>query len=86
MVAELVLTHNTFASQQRQTNLEVAESLKKLDHKIDLMTTQYKVIERQVGQLAAPPTMAQGMLPRKLEYALKEQVFTELSHNEALSH
>jgi chaperonin cofactor prefoldin len=45
---------------QRRINQQVADQIKDLSMKIDVLTTQGKILETQVTQLTTPPTRQQN--------------------------
>jgi hypothetical protein len=50
-----------FMQDQRMINQQVTDQIKDLSMKIDLLTTQGKILEIQVMQLATPPARQQDM-------------------------
>jgi hypothetical protein len=61
MMERVMHGQEEFMQDQRRINQQVADQIKDLSIKIDLLTTQGKMLETQVTQLATPPTRQQDM-------------------------
>jgi antitoxin component YwqK of YwqJK toxin-antitoxin module len=61
MMERVMRGQEEFMQDHRRINQQVADQIKDLNMKIDLLTTQGKMLETQVTQLAAPPTRQQDM-------------------------
>jgi hypothetical protein len=61
MMEKVMHGQEEFMQDQRRINQQVVDQIKDLSIKIDLLTTQGKMLETQVTQLATPPTRQQDM-------------------------
>jgi chaperonin cofactor prefoldin len=55
MMERVIRGQQEFMQDQKRINQQVADQIKDLNMKIDLLTTQEKILETQVTQLATPP-------------------------------
>jgi chaperonin cofactor prefoldin len=55
MMERVMRGQEEFMQDQRRINQQVADQINDLSMKIDLLTTQGKMLETQVTQLATPP-------------------------------
>jgi chaperonin cofactor prefoldin len=55
MMERVIRGQHEFMQDQKRINQQVADQIKDLNMKIDLLTTQEKILETQVTQLATPP-------------------------------
>jgi hypothetical protein len=58
---ERVMCGQDIMQDQRMINQQVVDQIKDLSMKIDLLTTQGKILETQVTQLTTSPTRQQDM-------------------------
>jgi antitoxin component YwqK of YwqJK toxin-antitoxin module len=61
MMERVMRGQEEFMQDQRRINQQVADQINDLSMKIDLLTTQGKMLETQVTQLATPPARQQDM-------------------------
>jgi hypothetical protein len=73
IIEGLVIQQNDFMNHQRAINTDMSDQARNLSQKMELLTTQVRMIETQIAQQASLSSRQQGTLPGKPDINPREQ-------------